>query len=273
MRESKRLDQARRGRVNALRDHAQQRRVRDNLERRLAKNLKTLFRKFMNTEMYLFREYGVWDPNVAREHLEEDFIPLLTVHLRKLFQMVWTNEEAKVTQGKQMAVDVRVFRQQRDIVELVDRYFNGRALILANVTARMAQAIDDLIREGREEGISNYQIARNIRDTFPTIITARANLIARTETHNAAGYAADVYYDALRNVTGQIMMKKWVSTADERTREAHSEAGAGKPIPMDEDFIVGGAPMKYAGDPRGGLKNTINCRCTVVYVDQRDVVE
>ena len=71
----------------------------------------------------------------------------------------------------------------------------------------MAQAIDDLIREGREEGISNYQIARNIRDTFPTIITARANLIARTETHNAAGYAADVYYDALRNVTGQIMMR------------------------------------------------------------------
>ena len=49
MRESKRLDQARRGRVNALRDHAQQRRVRDNLERRLAKNLKTLFRKFMNS--------------------------------------------------------------------------------------------------------------------------------------------------------------------------------------------------------------------------------
>ena len=45
MRESKRLDQARRGRVNALRDHAQQRRVRDNLERRLAKNLKTLFKK------------------------------------------------------------------------------------------------------------------------------------------------------------------------------------------------------------------------------------
>jgi len=29
--------------------------------------------------------------------------------------------------------------------------------------------------------------------------------------------------------------------------------------------------MKYPGDPRGGAKNVVNCRCVVVYVDEEDL--
>ena len=42
---------------------------------------------------------------------------------------------------------------------------------------------------------------------------------------------------------------------------------------MDEDVIVGGVPMSYAGDPKGGAANVINCRCVVVYTDASDSVE
>jgi len=30
--------------------------------------------------------------------------------------------------------------------------------------------------------------------------------------------------------------------------------------------------MGYAGDPRGGAKNVINCRCVIIYADEQDIV-
>jgi len=29
--------------------------------------------------------------------------------------------------------------------------------------------------------------------------------------------------------------------------------------------------MGFAGDSRGGAKNVINCRCVIVYADERDL--
>ena len=67
------------------------------------------------------------------------------------------------------------------------------------------------------------------------------------------------------------MIKRWASTNDGRTRSHHSAAN-GQQRPMNEDFIVGGAPMAYAGDPKGGARNVINCRCVIIYADEQDVV-
>ena len=39
-----------------------------------------------------------------------------------------------------------------------------------------------------------------------------------------------------------------------------------------EDFDIGGSPMNHAGDPKGGAKNVVNCRCVIVYADERDIV-
>ena len=37
---------------------------------------------------------------------------------------------------------------------------------------------------------------------------------------------------------------------------------------IDESFVVGGMKMKYTGDPNGGAKNVINCRCVTLYVEE-----
>jgi len=31
--------------------------------------------------------------------------------------------------------------------------------------------------------------------------------------------------------------------------------------------------MMHTGDPDGGAKNNVNCRCVIIYVDELDVVE
>ena len=46
-------------------------------------------------------------------------------------------------------------------------------------------------------------------------------------------------------------------------------AGYRTPKPLIE---VDGLPMAHTGDPRGGARNNINCRCVIIYVDEQDVV-
>ena len=67
------------------------------------------------------------------------------------------------------------------------------------------------------------------------------------------------------------MKKMWRATSDPRTRSAHNEAN-GQVVDMDEKFIVGGMEMEHAGDPAGGAKNNVNCRCVIIYADARDIV-
>jgi uncharacterized protein with gpF-like domain len=84
-------------------------------------------------------------------------------------------------------------------------------------------------------------------------------------------YANHAYHKKVKDDYGVKMLKQWVSAGDLRTRSAHASAN-GQVVDMDEDFIVGGVPMAYAGDPKGGAKNVINCRCAIIYVDEEDVV-
>jgi hypothetical protein len=86
------------------------------------------------------------------------------------------------------------------------------------------------------------------------------------------GFSQHEYHKKVGDSYGVGMIKEWVATSDTRTRTSHMIANGTK-VSMDEDFTVGGSPMKYAGDPRGGASNVINCRCVIVYVDAEDALE
>ena len=66
-------------------------------------------------------------------------------------------------------------------------------------------------------------------------------------------------------------VKQWVSTADARTRSHHANMN-GVEVGIDDEFtvITDGLPikMRYAGDYKGGPRNVINCRCTILYIDK-----
>ena len=130
--------------------------------------------------------------------------------------------------------------------------------------------ISTFIERYRNDGLTIRQIASSLVKQFDGMTPYRASLIARTETHNATSYAHNAYYRKVQEDTGQKMVKKWVAVSDARTRSNHALAN-GQIVDMDEDFIVGGTRMGYAGDPRGGIANTINCRCVIVYGDERDI--
>ena len=83
--------------------------------------------------------------------------------------------------------------------------------------------------------------------------------IARTETTRVEGSARQAVGDEGKRL-GFEMWKRWVATADDRTRDEHAAAD-GQEVPNDEPFEVGGELMMYPGDVSMGCSawNVVNC--------------
>ena len=115
------------------------------------------------------------------------------------------------------------------------------------------------------KGESIPDMARRIKGTVEKSMKDSIR-IARTETtrvQNSARYDVGKHGEEL----GFEMMKEWVATSDDRTRDEHNEAD-GQQVPIDEPFNVGGEEMMYPGDISLGASawNVINCRCTIVNI-------
>lgn len=95
----------------------------------------------------------------------------------------------------------------------------------------------------------------------------RATTIARTETTGA--YNAG----ALQSLMDEgFPYKQWVATAGMRTRETHAAAN-GQQTRTELPFMIGGFAMMMPGDPNGAASEVINCRCTIIGVDDIGVKE
>ena len=268
--QTNRLNDFRRGRINARAEYRNQLVLRNNLEKRFFKKLDTLFRKFLNVQLYLYKEFGIYNTDIATQSLNEDFMPMMLSHYKRTFQAVYKSNEDKYDIGRK-AEEAFVFGRSVDFEAVVNNYFTTRQLILSGITQRMADRISKIIETGRSDNLTLPQIAKLVSDKFLPISRSRAALIARTETHSAASFANHSYHAIVEQDLGVKMLKKWVATNDIRTRSSHSSAN-GQVVDMSEDFMIGGAPMGYAGDSKGGAKNVINCRCVIIYADERDLI-
>jgi len=117
-----------------------------------------------------------------------------------------------------------------------------------------------------EDGLSEINMAKLIRSEVSTgggqLSRYRSRMIARTETHAASSAAGDLAAVA----TGiPNIMKEWVASGGERTREDHRIAN-GQIVPLDQPFKVGGSLLMYPSDPSGSAAQVINCRCVSVQV-------
>ena len=139
---------------------------------------------------------------------------------------------------------------------------------IVGISETTRNIIADTILANRDEGVSSIANAINERMS-PRFTKARANTIARTETHTVSSFAI---HAQAKNFDEPSMQKRWVSNADGRTRDSHRFAN-GQTVGINDPFVIGGREMQYAGDPSGGASNVINCRCVVVYVEPEDVVQ
>ena len=162
-------------------------------------------------------------------------------------------------------------KQETQFERLIQSYINSTgASRVVGITNTTVQQLARIISAGESDGLGVDRIGRNIFESMRGSFSRyRAATIARTETHNAASYANHAVNESLRIPNPK---KRWVATADARTRQTHAAAN-GTEVDINEDFIIGGVPMSYTGDPRGGPANVINCRCVTLYIDPEDEFE
>lgn len=124
--------------------------------------------------------------------------------------------------------------------------------------------IKKILEDSYDQGLMLSETVKRMKKAVPVLSGFRATTISITETHNAATYA-DLKSTSIYNEEFNLqLMKEWVATEDERTREDHSQAD-GQKVQVDSVFSVGGETMTRPGDPSARASNIINCRCSLGY--------
>jgi HK97 family phage portal protein len=178
-------------------------------------------------------------------------------------------EQVVVTAGTQLAAR---FEIDFDLATpWVEEFIALRSNQLAGgVTQTTYEAIQRELTEGVSKGESIDDLAERIRSLFRQTYAKRAETVARTEVISAYNGATAAGGAALPAdvVAGQ----EWISTRDGRTRSAHASVD-GQVVPIGATFTVGGQALAYPGDPAGGAKNTVNCRCTLALLTPEEMAE
>jgi SPP1 gp7 family putative phage head morphogenesis protein len=155
--------------------------------------------------------------------------------------------------------------QFRDIVQgFIAREAFKKSKLITETTLNKARGI---ISSGVKEGKGEKEIAGNLEDGIGGAVSDfRAETIARTEVHNAATYGMQ----AAAEESDRDLTREWVAVEDQRTRPSHADAD-GQQREMDDPFDVGGEEIDRPGE--GSDENSINCRCTVIYIPKEVSIE
>lgn len=134
------------------------------------------------------------------------------------------------------------------------------------------EKLTGLIQQYLAEGLNPNEAAREIKDFLRSVDTPywrnRAVVVARTETIGALnGGRFDAQNDIIDDTPGITWVRRWIATDDRRTRPTHNDAD-NQTVAVGVNFRVGGASLRFPGDPLGPPEETIQCRCTTVMIEQ-----
>lgn len=110
------------------------------------------------------------------------------------------------------------------------------------------------------QGSSIPETAKLINNSLETNLNDAVK-IARTEMTGVMNNARLQRMEEAE-VKGIKLLKEWVATSDDRTRDRHSMRD-GERVPIDKPFSGG---LMYPGDQAGEASDVINCRCTIITI-------
>jgi hypothetical protein len=128
-----------------------------------------------------------------------------------------------------------------------------------------------MIKEITAESLQNYENPSTIASKLISLIGSKSRALAIARTEGTTAYNMGTQRSALdwQSVSGDVMYKVWIHSGSKRDpRITHIQA-QNKPIPMNDNFNIGGVAMSMPGDKNGGASNIINCGCVTVYLSER----
>lgn len=142
-------------------------------------------------------------------------------------------------------------------------YQTEAASLVQNVTETTRDRVKELLDEADGMNLTISQRATYIADEMddPAFNRARGLVIARTESTRAANKGSMIGNASADYET----VKEWLAISDRNTRHTHLIAN-GQQVGNADDFEVGTELAQYPGDPRLSAKESIQCRCSAIYI-------
>lgn len=164
---------------------------------------------------------------------------------------------------------------------LLNTITNANSSFIANTNA---SSVQDAIETAEQAGLSaeNPLSIREIGELAASLFLAeglvRSPTISATTTQQVAEGVKETELEAVQNVISSaaiigvvvaaLIEPAWVTVGDNKVRIAHAEADGQRrgAEGFPGAFLVGGEVLRYPGDPNGSSENTINCRCSLVFI-------
>jgi hypothetical protein len=149
-----------------------------------------------------------------------------------------------------------------------------------NRLVRIPEEVYDLVAGQVAQGVNLGESIPKLRDRVDSVLSTtgserwpnRATVIARTETIGALNAGRHDAFRMVADDADEPLEMFWLATDDNRTRHTHSEA-EGQRVPVGSAFTVGGAELRFPGDPSGPPQEVIQCRCTMLLVEPGESVD
>jgi HK97 family phage portal protein len=120
------------------------------------------------------------------------------------------------------------------------------------------QVIVDMLHDAVESDMTIDELTSRIYDKLNDFTLWRSRLWARTESVRIDSFGSLQGFKQTEFVSEKI----WICSFVPESREDHVIAD-GQTVGLDDDFDIGGKPMAFPGDDRGGAENCCNCLCSI----------
>ena len=230
----------------------------------------------LNVERYLkgLRSYD-WNPintPAIMKNVQNEISRLKLEMSSKLNKdvvgMVGISSEATEANLKRIGARIQLRPVPSNLIQ--NEIFLVGTLISGFVDEQIARA-SAIVNLGVQGGKSVAQVSEELQALFD-MAKVRADRIARTEmlrVHSMTDFSrAEEIQQYIPN-----MRKVWNSTFKPNAREDHIEAHNRyneNPIPMDEEFEIGGELAMFPRDPKLSVAQSVNCTCYITYVEGKE---
>lgn len=248
----------------------------DRLEKKFITSLIKLFNKNIFQFINYVKTNGIGAASIADNVIDKKELENL---LKDFYRICAAHQANKVLRDLKTQKSNHLLLGLEQLAPVIDKYFElylfENAVLPISTTTRKTLVDYVLKRMARGDSLDDALVGLKklaLEGGIP-VSRARAKVIAQTESTRAMNFGGFIG----AYMSGKDVDKIWVTCEDERVRDPRKliyrnnpfshEKLDGVRIDMMGTFYNPG-PIKFPGDPDADFKNTVNCRCCLLFAEK-----
>lgn len=136
--------------------------------------------------------------------------------------------------------------------------------MVGGAARRTAERLTRLVNDADQEGLPVDQVAETVAAEAARVRAAFSGIARQAATALLAAARDAAAQAAAETEPGLVVDRMWRTRRDDKVRRTHRKAH-GQHQPVGSPFVVGGALLRFPGDPFGPPGEVRECRCGISY--------